>query len=520
MEFHNELSAGIKRERPMLGHVLGASVMTMCQMNDHKIVDAGKAALTAGKRAGAILLIAGLAACSTAPDWARPSLIYGDDAVAAAADASEDKDFPQLADVPDKPTGISSVEERRRVSDGLAADRERARYTDEVLRGGTETPAQAPRSAKPAPIPVIAATTVTPAPTTAVETTNTQNLAEIGVIPVPARGGHSLPGTELATQVEAPATRPAATTEVTVAPVTVPAPVAAAQAVVEPSPVPVAAEPVARARVASAPVQPARRAAVPALPESERRARVETNRTIIDDRVSAVNPASAAVQAPAPAPVATAVQPSTPAAVVATSTSRPQDRFERSTAPALTHEALEAAGSVVSARYGASSGAVTGTADPQDPVQVNMDALLGLPGPGASLQPSNRVVAPAIYANQGGPGNIPPYVVNFGHGSVHLTSADRQTITQAAKAVVDLGGVVRIVGHASSRTGDLDIGKHLLTNFRVSLDRATAVANALIQSGVDPSRVFVEAKGDAVPVYYESMPAGEAGNRRAEIFIE
>jgi len=518
----------------MLGHVLGASVMTMCQMNDRKIVDAGKAVLTAGKRAGAILLIAGLAACSTAPDWARPSLIYGDDASAAAADASEDKDFPQLADVPEKPTAISSAEERQRVSEGLAADRERARYSDEVLRGGTETPAQAPRSALPAPIPApipaIATTnviTAPAAPTAIVEAANVENSAEIGVIPAPVRGGRPLPGREVATQVEAPATRPSATTEVTVSSVAVSAPAPATQAAVVPSPAPVAAEPVAPARVASAPVQPARQAAVPALPEGERRVRSEANPTIVDERVAQVNAASVAVQSPVPAVAAVVAPVNAPAPVVATSSSRPQDRFERSSAPALTNEALEAAGPVVSSRYSTSAGVVTGAADPQDPVQVNMDALLGLPGPGASLQPSSGAQVATIYANQGGPyanqggpGNIPPYVVNFGHGSVQLTSADRQIIAQAAKAVVDLGGVVRIVGHASSRTGDLEVGKHLLANFKVSLDRATMVANALILSGVDPSRVFVEAMGDAVPVYYESMPAGEAGNRRAEIFIE
>jgi flagellar motor protein MotB len=32
--------------------------------------------------------------------------------------------------------------------------------------------------------------------------------------------------------------------------------------------------------------------------------------------------------------------------------------------------------------------------------------------------------------------------------------------------------------------------------------------------------VLVEAVGDSQPVYYESMPQGEAGNRRAEIFLQ
>jgi outer membrane protein OmpA-like peptidoglycan-associated protein len=187
----------------------------------------------------------------------------------------------------------------------------------------------------------------------------------------------------------------------------------------------------------------------------------------------------------------------------------------------LTQEALEAAGPIVSSRYGV-AGAPTGSADPEDPVEVNLDALRGLGplGPGATLAPAQAAPNSAAYANQGGPGNIPPYVVSFAHGSTGLNAEDRQKIAAAAASAAAYNGIVRVVGHASSRTGDLGVGDHLLANFNVSMKRANAVANELIRAGVDPSRVVVEAKGDAVPVYYESMPAGEAGNRRAEIFIE
>ena len=37
--------------------------------------------------------------------------------------------------------------------------------------------------------------------------------------------------------------------------------------------------------------------------------------------------------------------------------------------------------------------------------------------------------------------------------------------------------------------------------------------------GVPAEKVLIEAVGDSQPVYYESMPQGEAGNRRAEIFL-
>jgi len=37
---------------------------------------------------------------------------------------------------------------------------------------------------------------------------------------------------------------------------------------------------------------------------------------------------------------------------------------------------------------------------------------------------------------------------------------------------------------------------------------------------VPGDHVLIEAVGDSEPVYYESMPQGEEGNRRAEIFLQ
>ena len=482
----------------MFGQLWGTSVTTASQMSGENLSGFGNAALRLGKRASAITLVVGLAACSTAPEWAKPGLIYGDDAAAASADPSTEQDFPELADVPEKPAPSSTAAQRREAAEGLAADRERARYTDEVLRGGTEAPAQAPRSAAPVPAPVIAA----PAP---VAPTPIAAAPDTGIIPAPDRGGRALPSSA-ATTAEVPQNRGSETQAVEIVPNAPASVVSAPVAQVAPA-APVAA----RAPVATPPPV-ARRAAVPALPESERVARVARTESQVDDRVAPIDAASASTQRVI-APVAP------PAAAPVTTAQRANDRFEASTAPALAQEALEAAGPIVSSRYGTPASTTIGTADPEDPVKVNLDALRGI-GPGASLQPSKGPGVTAAFASQGGPGNIPPYVVSFGHGSTQLNAADRLKVAQAADAVRSQGGFVRVVGHASSRTGDLAVGRHVLANFKASLDRATAVANALIQNGVDPSRVFVEAKGDAVPVYYESMPAGEAGNRRAEIFIE
>jgi flagellar motor protein MotB len=478
----------------------------------------------ATKRLSAVMLVVGLAACSTAPEWARPGLIYGDDAEAAAADPNTEKDFPELADVPGQVPARSSDAELRSAAEGLAADRERARYSDEVLRGGTGTPAPAPRSAAPAPAP--AALPTASAPVSAPTTASAAN--EAGVIPLPARGGRSSlapAASEAAAAVSEPVTRAAATAEVSVQPS--PAPQASTPA---PAPQPVAAAtPVAPTPAPVAQTTPratetSRRPAVPAVPDTGRVASTSQP----SSSTSSATPNYRERPPVPPVPVVTSepaarteVAPTprlAPSVAAAAPVQRSNTSFEASSAPALTQDALEAAGPVVSSRYGA-SGAPTGSADPEDPVEVNLDALRGL-GPGASLAPSQTAPNGAAYANQGGPGNIPPYVVSFAHGSAGLNAEDRQKIAAAAASAAQYRGLVRVVGHASSRTGDLGVGEHLLANFGVSLDRATVVANELIRAGVDASRVVVEAKGDSVPVYYESMPAGEAGNRRAEIFIE
>lgn len=512
----------------MSGHLWGASMTTVCQLNVDHMPVLQKMAVTAAKRAGAMLFAVGLAACSTAPDWARPSLIYGDDAAAAAADPTAEKDFPELADVPGEAPAASSREELREAAEGLAADRERARYTDEVLRGGTETPAPAPRTSRPAPVPAPSSSLSAPSTTAGAAPSAP---ADAGVIAMPERTSRPLPGSGQAVSATEPQSVPAArgaeTTEVSVAPApSAPEMEPVAAAPVEEAPQPAAPAP-ASAMAAPEPQPQAasrstRRAAVPPLPEGERM-RARSAAPDMDDRMDDIDAAAAAVRE-APARQATsartAMPASRPAATSQTTQNRSRDRFEPSSAPQLAHEALEAAGPVVSSRYGAPVPDAAGTADPEDPVQVNLDALKGPLGPGASLEPAIRADRADAFANMGGPGNIPPYVVNFGHGSIQLNVSDRQKIAQAADAAISQGGIVRVVGHASSRTGDLAVGEHLLANFGVSLDRATAVANELIRNGVDSSKVYVEAKGDLVPVYYESMPAGEAGNRRAEIFIE
>ena len=110
--------------------------------------------------------------------------------------------------------------------------------------------------------------------------------------------------------------------------------------------------------------------------------------------------------------------------------------------------------------------------------------------------------------------------IQFESGSSRLTAQDRRVLDDVVKVKNETGGVLRVVGHASSRTANLDPMRHKMVNFRVSVGRANAVASALIRQGVPADAIFVEAVSDSQPIYYEVMPAGDVGNQRAEIYLD
>lgn len=120
-------------------------------------------------------------------------------------------------------------------------------------------------------------------------------------------------------------------------------------------------------------------------------------------------------------------------------------------------------------------------------------------------------------------GGLPATATVFfpGDGTA-LNTAGKAQVRAAVAAFKAQGstGSLRVVGHASSRTANMPVEKHLELIFSKSQSRANAVAQELIHDGVPASQVIVEAVGDSQPVYYESMPKGEDGNRRAEIFLQ
>ncbi|OHC83735.1 MAG: hypothetical protein A3G73_02315 [Rhodospirillales bacterium RIFCSPLOWO2_12_FULL_67_15] len=89
-----------------------------------------------------------------------------------------------------------------------------------------------------------------------------------------------------------------------------------------------------------------------------------------------------------------------------------------------------------------------------------------------------------------------------------------------AKLRSEKGGTLRVVGHASMRTKPMDPDRHAKVNEGISIARANAVAGQLTRLGVKREVIVVNARGDADPVYYEVMETGEAGNRRADIYLD
>ncbi len=118
------------------------------------------------------------------------------------------------------------------------------------------------------------------------------------------------------------------------------------------------------------------------------------------------------------------------------------------------------------------------------------------------------------------PGAVKVATIQFSNGSAELDARDRRILTEVFRLHRQRGGKMRVIGHASRRTRNLDPATHDMVNHRISAARADSVARELIQRGVQADEISVDARADSEPIYYEIMPSGEAGNRRTEIYFE
>ena len=255
---------------------------------------------------------------------------------------------------------------------------------------------------------------------------------------------------------------------------------------------------------------------------------------------SAAPPPSAAapIPAPAPAPVASApmapppgAEPAVPA-VPMTAAGRmamvnPSDAqlgFKPSSAPPLNSSISQWVSPPILAHY-RQTAALAGSAGTGSPAVAAVPSK-GVGGPAmtgdviANLDAVPGTPAGMAAAMNGG---IPPTATIYFAGDGTSLPASARAQVQNAVAAFQAGGgngSIKVVGHASSRTPNMSVERHLEVIFQKSQARANAVAQALIRAGVPANKVIVEAVGDSQPIYYESMPRGEAGNRRAEIYVQ
>ncbi len=107
----------------------------------------------------------------------------------------------------------------------------------------------------------------------------------------------------------------------------------------------------------------------------------------------------------------------------------------------------------------------------------------------------------------------------FKNGSSGLDANDRKILADVARLQRQQNATVRVIGHASQRTRNMDPSRHKQANYEVSVQRANQVASELQRLGIAPNMILTAAVGDNQPIYLEVMPSGEAGNRRTEIYL-
>lgn len=100
-------------------------------------------------------------------------------------------------------------------------------------------------------------------------------------------------------------------------------------------------------------------------------------------------------------------------------------------------------------------------------------------------------------------------VISFIGQSSNLSAADVAQLQRVAAAVEGGNGYVRVIGHAAQPARS---GPARLANFSASLDRANAVATALMRLGVAPTRILINTAENRTD-------SGSRADQRAEVFI-
>jgi len=279
----------------------------------------------------------------------------------------------------------------------------------------------------------------------------------------------------------------------------------------------------------------------PTLAPAPKEAEVSANQGLVADvegrkyaqsiaRQGEVAPSTMAKAVPAPVPAAAPVQPAPPATPVISVTQAPTPvptprQAVQAPTPAKTAElpAAQPANAMPSyeddpfATVVVSSNGIemngTKVSLPEKPAMATSQQAGQVPATGTAPVPSQQ----RIQAAQSG--GVKIATILFGNGSDDLDGQDKRILVQVVQLQKERGGLVRVVGHSSSRTRDMDPVRHAMVNYNLSSARANKIAATLIRQGMPAEVLLVDSRSDSMPLYAENMPSGEAGNRRAEVYF-
>ena len=452
-----------------------------------------------GALGAAVLIVGLLGGCSSVPDYANPAAwyrgVFGEKKAEAPSAArvpapGASQPYPNLGTVPARPRDVSSAQERTNIQQGLLADRANAQYTDETLApGGAPRPSAPASTAVPSPVtaPPPARAVIAPPP--------------VAPPPVPA-----------ATAVPTPALAPAAASQAPVAPSRSAATIGGATTTTQTAPIP-AAPPAYAAPAGSLPPTTAQTQTG----MSRAQALVQALKADAPPATSRPLPAAPAVAAPmvqsAPS-AATMVQPPQPPRPL-TPSAPPAAVAPAAPAPAIPPPPVAAqrpplvapAQSAASTEAAYRQALAQSEAASQPPVVVSSQQA-ATPTLGMTLPRSRQVYDPRALAT-----------IPFVGGSTKLSNADLQTLREVAEIHQRRGGMLRVVGHARLE-GAGNAANQQVTNFRVSGDRADAVAQALVRLGVNGAMIEVAAQGDGEPATTAHGQPDSAASRRVEIYLD
>jgi OmpA-OmpF porin, OOP family len=147
-----------------------------------------------------------------------------------------------------------------------------------------------------------------------------------------------------------------------------------------------------------------------------------------------------------------------------------------------------------------------------------MLASINLPcGTTLSVEQGSFTYNLANFMLSGSPTDVPKRFVfdhlNFESATTQLTPDSNATVSDLVKIMACYPKMsVELDGHTDN-TGDPQ------SNLKLSVDRAEAVKNLLVQGGIDPSRIATQGFGQDRPVASNDTEDGKAKNRRTELIV-